>query len=415
MIGHTPVRLYVMGDREPPSARPRPTRSPPCGPSCAEAIEAGAVGFATSKSTTHVGYEGRPVPSRAADLAEIVGHRRRARRRRPGRHAGHASGAACPSTSSPSIAEATGRPISWTALLAGAGGPGVSAMLLDESIKLLDQGMPVHPQVSCRPLNFEFTMAEPFPFESMRLFAPDLGGARPRRQGGDLRRTPSSAGRSREKMAGGRAGVLGGSWDRTVVSWFPPDPSLEGATSAELADGAGRRPDRPRARPGARVRPRRPLPHGGPQLRRGRGRGAAHRSAHDARPVRRRRPRQPAVRRRLLDAPAVALGARAQGPHARGRGAQAHLRAGRDLRHHRPGPAGGRAGRRRRRVRPGHRRPAPTCVGCTTSRPAPIAWSPTPSASTRSSSTASSSARTAPTSSTPTAPLPGRLLRNGSA
>ena len=32
--------------------------------------------------------------------------------------------------------------------------------------------MPVHPQVSCRPLMFEFTMAEPFPFESMRLFAP---------------------------------------------------------------------------------------------------------------------------------------------------------------------------------------------------------------------------------------------------
>src|SRR5205085_4280525 len=66
----------------------------------------------------------------------------------------------------------TGRTISWTALLAGAGGPGVSQMLLEESAKLLDQGISVHPQVSCRPLNFEFTMAEPFPFESMRLFAP---------------------------------------------------------------------------------------------------------------------------------------------------------------------------------------------------------------------------------------------------
>jgi N-acyl-D-aspartate/D-glutamate deacylase len=43
-------------------------------------------------------------------------------------------------------------------------------------------------------------------------------------------------------MAAGTAGVLGGSWDRTVVSWFPADPSMEGRPVVELADVAGVEP-----------------------------------------------------------------------------------------------------------------------------------------------------------------------------
>ena len=36
-------------------------------------------------------------------------------------------------------------------------------------------------------------------------------------------------------MAIGQAGALGGSWDRTVVSWYPADPTIEGRSVTELA------------------------------------------------------------------------------------------------------------------------------------------------------------------------------------
>jgi len=236
MIGHTPVRMYVMGEAsteraatENEIARMRAI--------VAEAIDAGAVGFATSKSTTHVGYEGRPVPSRAAEVDEI---------REIARALGEAGQGVIQATMGSGFAfnefaeivEETGRPISWTALLAGAGGPGISQMLLDESVKLLDRGVAVHPQVSCRPLNFEFTMAEPFPFESMKLFAPissapDLDAKIAVYRDDDFRTS------FRDKMNSGKVGPLGGSWDRTVVSWFPPDRALEERNVAEVAAERG--------------------------------------------------------------------------------------------------------------------------------------------------------------------------------
>jgi N-acyl-D-aspartate/D-glutamate deacylase len=232
MIGHTPVRLATMGtestERTATDEEVAQMRA-----TVAQALEAGAIGFATSKSATHVGYEGRPVPSRAAEFAEIAtiaGALSDA-----GRGVMQATmGSGLSFDEFAAISRATGRPISWTALLAGVGAPGVDRMLLDESIKLLDAGVAVHPQVSCRPLTFEFTMAEPFPFESMKLFG-QISSARDDEQKKSIYRDPTFRRAFREGMANGRAGLLGGSWDRGVVSWFPLDPELENRNIAELA------------------------------------------------------------------------------------------------------------------------------------------------------------------------------------
>ena len=96
--------------------------------------------------------------------------------------------------------------------------------------------------MSCRPLNFEFTMAEPFPFESMRLFAA-ISSAPDRATKTAVYRDPEFRTALRHKLAAGKGGALGGSWDRTVVSWFPPDRSIERAQ---------------RGRPGRRARRRTP-------------------------------------------------------------------------------------------------------------------------------------------------------------
>jgi N-acyl-D-aspartate/D-glutamate deacylase len=232
LIGHTPVRLATMGEESTERAA-TDDEVTQMRQVVAEAIEAGAVGFATSQSATHVGYGGRPVPSRAAEISEIVAIA--GALGDAGRGVIQATmGAGFAFEEFATIARTTGRPISWTALLAGVGAPGVDRMLLDESIKLLDAGVPVHPQVSCRPLNFEFSMAEPFPFESMRLFG-QISAAPDDETKAAIYLDPEFRAAFREKLASGKVGVLGGSWDRTVVSWFPPDPSLEGRNVSELA------------------------------------------------------------------------------------------------------------------------------------------------------------------------------------
>ena len=54
--------------------------------------------------------------------------------------------------------------------VAGMMGKGSHRMFLEQSEAIVKQGIPVVPQVACRPLNFEFDLAEPFVFESMPIF-----------------------------------------------------------------------------------------------------------------------------------------------------------------------------------------------------------------------------------------------------
>jgi len=234
LVGHTPVRLYVMGEeateREATADEVAAMRA-----LVAEALRAGAVGFATSKSPTHVGWEGRPVPSRVAAWEEIEAL------------AGclAEAGNVMQATLGPglfldefaAIQERTRRPVSWTALLGGMLGPDGHRAVLERSAAMQARGVRVIPQVSCRPLMLEFNLAAPFPLESMSVMIPvaraDLAGKRAIYADPDFRRA------LREKID---RGVLTRALHDMQITEHPPDASLAERCLADVAAERGIHP-----------------------------------------------------------------------------------------------------------------------------------------------------------------------------
>lgn len=171
LMGHTPLRTFVMGE----AATERHATADELASMCdllSEGIKAGALGFATSKASTHVGYEGRPVPSRAAGMEEI--HALCDVLGREGKGIIQATvGRELFLDEFEQIAQRTGRPITWTALLAGLSlGKGDHEEQMIHSRALADKGLKITPQVTPRPLNFEYQFKEPFVFEAISMFKP---------------------------------------------------------------------------------------------------------------------------------------------------------------------------------------------------------------------------------------------------
>lgn len=235
LVGHTPVRMYVMGE-EATERQATEAEVAQMQDLVRRAMKAGAVGFATSKSPTHVGYSGKPVPSRMSDFDEI-----KALASAMGEN-GHGImqatiGRELFLREFADIAQAIHRPITYTALLAGMTGPGGHRGALEASQKLCDQGLEVIPQVTCRPLNFEFQFKAPFIFESMRVFAPvsaaDFEGKKKIYADPEFRRA------FKAKAGMGSSGSFANRWDRTVISYCPTEPALDERNLLEVARERG--------------------------------------------------------------------------------------------------------------------------------------------------------------------------------
>src|SRR5262245_26213008 len=236
LVGHTPVRLHVLGDeaseREATADEIATMRG-----LVRDALRAGALGFATSKSPTHVGDAGRPVPSRAASLEEIealasalgeVGHGVMQATIGPGFFLDELG----------AIARATRRPVTWTALLGGMLGPEGHRFVLERSAAMQAEGVTVIPQVSCRPLTVEFQLKAPFPLESMSIFRPvsqaDHAGKRRLYADPEFRRA------LRERSE--QAGPVAGRFADMQISEHPPEPALAERRLGDVAAERGVHP-----------------------------------------------------------------------------------------------------------------------------------------------------------------------------
>jgi len=172
-IGHTPLRIYVMGD-DASSRHATPEEVARMAALVTEAMDAGAAGFATSFAITHLGADGKPIPSRWADRVELEALFR----------AQGATGRGVLGINGVNdelhfdeiydLQRELGIPVTWTALLTSATGSHLKALAMHR--EGMEKGSAVFPQVSPRPLTFSMNMVEPFTLNTSPVFAGLMAG-----------------------------------------------------------------------------------------------------------------------------------------------------------------------------------------------------------------------------------------------
>jgi N-acyl-D-aspartate/D-glutamate deacylase len=230
-VGHTAVRLYVMGA----AAYERKATDDEVARMCQvvrESMEAGAVGLATSFAPTHLGIDGKPVPSRLAELSEFEAMARVLA------DVGRGVVAVTPGQGFfreiYDFQRRVGVPLTYTALLAIPGFWQMGAKLNDAETAA---GADVWPQVSCRKITMQLRMSDPFQFNQAPSFQALMGKPRETR----LAAYRDRAWRERALAELGKA-PLPPRWDSIEVAETEKHAALVDRRVAELAAERGATP-----------------------------------------------------------------------------------------------------------------------------------------------------------------------------
>ena len=233
-VGHTPLRIFVMGDQSVGRAATADEISR-MADLVSKAMESGAAGFATSFAVTHRGADGQPIPSRWAAAEEIealckaVGDSGRGV---IGVNGGENLSFADCYVLQPKV----GAPITYTALLTTSQGTHLAAVEVHK--EGLRQGVDVWPQVSCRPLSFSMTMVEPFTLNTSPIFAELMPKSI------DARREAFASHEWRNRVRVGwenKQGLIP-RWDNYEIMDAPSSPDLVGRRLTDIANETGADP-----------------------------------------------------------------------------------------------------------------------------------------------------------------------------
>jgi N-acyl-D-aspartate/D-glutamate deacylase len=240
-VGHSSVRTYVLGADAPRRAATADEIQQMCA-IVRDAMDAGAIGFATSTSPSHNGADGDPMPSRLADddemraLAGVLGECKR----------GIFMLTKGGGTSIPfleSLAAENSRPVMIAALLHNSTNPDGAFDELEQIREGRERGHRLYGQVSCCPLTMEFTLGAPYPFEGIAAWSPALTAA-PEAVPGILADAAFRDAVERDLGEPATVRLFNGEWQklRVLEVCKPENRRFEGRSVAEIAAEQGKRP-----------------------------------------------------------------------------------------------------------------------------------------------------------------------------
>jgi N-acyl-D-aspartate/D-glutamate deacylase len=239
-VGHSGVRTFVMrGDAPKRAATADEVRQ--MRGIVSEAMEAGACGFSTTRSGQHNGEAGIPMPSRLADDHEMLSLSGALRDQGKGLLM-MTKGADTPVPWIEKLCAAADRPYLVAALLHSNLTPEATFDDLAQIAEAHKRGRRMYGAVSACPLNFEFTLHEPYVFEGLRAWQPlmrmDGQAFRAALADRDLRE------RLKAELTERSRRMFTGEWEKAYVARVADSKhaDYEGRSIAELAKAAGAHP-----------------------------------------------------------------------------------------------------------------------------------------------------------------------------
>ncbi len=228
---HSTIRSAVMGDEASTRAVPSDAQMAKMKALVAEAMDAGAIGFASSFSPNHAGWQGKPMPSTIASDGELKALT--AELKGKGIFV-MATGPRATPEFMESIAAQNGRPAFMVTVLTmyNDAEPAKALAYYERCAAALARGNEVYIHTSCQPLSFDFTLAEPYLLYSHDAFD-RIKAARPEERAA-IYRDPAFRSSFRRNLQQPKQGILFyGDWSKI---------ELDGRSISELARVAGKDP-----------------------------------------------------------------------------------------------------------------------------------------------------------------------------